>query len=76
MTDAPSLFEAEALGTLERSTSHGRATEAALSEAVSALEMADQRDLAHQLQRARELHRLFSMRLASITRQLAEGRTP
>ena len=38
MSDAPSLFEAEALGILERATSHARATDAALAEGVNALE--------------------------------------
>lgn len=67
------FFDAEAHAALQRAAGHVSATDAALAEAVYALDNGDDPDLPRQVEKARELHRLFSVRLASITRRLAEG---
>lgn len=68
-----SLFEAEALGALDRALGFANATDAALAEAGHVLDTAGLSDLARQADKVRELHRLFAVRLRTIRRRLAEG---
>lgn len=68
-----SLAEVEAFAAAERTQGHARAVDGALAEVENALGMGGSAELEHQVQRLREFHRLFLVRLASIVRQLGEG---
>ena len=68
-----SIFEAEAHSLILEHSNHAGVTERKLEEGARVLELATFSDLASQLCKASELHRLFSVRLASIARQLGEG---
>jgi hypothetical protein len=69
-----SVFEGEAFAALHRLAGHLGAASHSIIEAVHALELAGLDDLARQLHKAEELHRLAAARIASIARQLGEGR--
>jgi hypothetical protein len=67
------LFEVEAFSALQRATAQAKVSDAAMEEAAYNLDAGNLSKLAHEVQRARELHRLFLVRLASIQRRVGEG---
>lgn len=68
-----SLFEVEAFTSLQRATAQADVVDLAMMQAAQNLDAGNLPKLAHEVQRARELHRLFMVRLASIARRVGEG---
>ena len=72
-TPQRSLFEAEAYTALQRASAQANVADLAMQEAAHSLDAGNLAKLAHEVQRARELHRLFLVRLTSIQRRVGEG---
>lgn len=68
------LFEAEALGAALRAAGHSTATAHVLEESERALDLAGLEDIARDVRKAKELHRLFEVRWSTVIRRLSETR--
>lgn len=66
--------DAELFAVLQAVASNGTATSNALDEAVRVVNATDRDDVRRQVEKLAEFHRLFAVRLATITRQLGERR--
>jgi hypothetical protein len=68
-----SLLEVAAYAALQRATAHANVVDLAMIGAAHSLDAGNLPKLALEVQRARELHRLFLVRLASIHRRVGQG---
>ncbi len=67
------LYEAEAFAALQVVAAHTTAMTNAMTAAANALGATERDDVAKQLEKVTELHRLVSARLAGILRRMGEG---
>jgi hypothetical protein len=69
------VYAAEGFAALQRAAEH-MAADRCLEEAARCLEIANQKDAAHDCHRVVQLHRLAVARLAGVIRRFGEGESP